>query len=170
MAIKRPSEKRIDPLPIWQDAGWRVKRGKLVPGPGRPSKTSRLFKLVAEKLPYEGFKDVRKTVEQEFGTTIEGVYLAHDSMGVARYGGRGNVFNRLATHKKRYALQLIYFSFYVIENKSHEREIETVILRAAGPQMVLNTRKIAYGLHPGDVRDYEPGTIFFERGGSGDFI
>jgi hypothetical protein len=94
---------------------------------------------------------------------LQGVYLAHDSMGVARYGGRGAIFTRLASHKKNYRKQLLYYSFYVIENKPHEREIETALLRAAGPQMVLNTRKIAYGLHPGNIGDYEPDTEFFER-------
>jgi hypothetical protein len=76
-------------------------------------------------------------------------------MGVARYGGRGDIFNRLATHKRDYQKQLQFFSFYVIANKTHEREIETVILRAAGSQMTLNTRKIACGLHPGNIADYE---------------
>jgi hypothetical protein len=84
-------------------------------------------------------------------------------MGVARYGGRGAIFSRLATRKKRYPKELQYFSFYVIANKAHEREIETVILRAAGPQMTLNTNKVALGLHPGNIADYEPGTHFFER-------
>ncbi len=101
-------------------------------------------------------------MEQE-GEHLEGVYFAHDSMGVARYGGRGAIFSRLSAHRKKYPKQLLFYSFYVIENKSHEREIETAILRAAGPQMTLNTRKVAYGLHPGNIGDYEPGTKFFER-------
>jgi hypothetical protein len=84
-------------------------------------------------------------------------------MGVARYGGRGQIFKRLASHKKKYPTQLLYFSFYVIEQKQHEREIETIILRAAGPQMTLNTRKIALGTEPGNVHDYELGTNFFQR-------
>jgi hypothetical protein len=99
------------------------------------------------------------------GEHLEGVYFAHDSMGVARYGGRGAIFNRLSAHRKKYPKELLFYSFYVIENKSHEREIETAILRAAGPQMTLNTRKVAYGLHPGNIGDYEPGTKFFERQG-----
>jgi hypothetical protein len=65
--------------------------------------------------------------------------------------------------KKGFSKELRYFSFYVIAKKSHQREIETVILRAAGPQMTLNTRKIAPGLHPGNISDYEPGTNFVER-------
>jgi hypothetical protein len=77
--------------------------------------------------------------------------------------GRGQIFNRLTAHKKAYPDQVMYFSFYVIANKNHEREVETAILRAAGPQMILNTKKVGDGIEPGDVRDYEPGTEFFER-------
>jgi hypothetical protein len=29
--------------------------------------------------------------------------------------------------------------------------------------MTLNTNKVALGLHPGNIADYEPGTHFFER-------
>ena len=92
-----------------------------------------------------------------------GVYMAHDSFGVARYGGRGNIFSRLRSHKRKYFRELLYFSFYIIENKTHEREIENVILRAAGPQMVLNQRKVRDGIDTGWVGDYEPGTKFFRR-------
>lgn len=92
-----------------------------------------------------------------------GVYMAHDSMGVARYGGRGNIISRLAMHKKNYPKELLYFSFYIIANKSHEREIETAILRAAGGQMNLNERKVREGIAVGNVSDFEPGTYFFER-------
>ncbi len=89
--------------------------------------------------------------------------MAHDSMGVARYGGRGSIFSRLDRHRKDYPDELLYFSFYVISNKAHEREIETAILRAAGGQMVLNERKVRMGLENGNVSDYEPGTWYFER-------
>jgi hypothetical protein len=118
--------------------------------------------MIAEKLPYECLPAIKKHLEKN-GDAVQGVYLAHDSMGVARYGGRGSILSRLAAHKRKYPTQLRYFSFYVVANKAHEREIETAILRAAGPQMTLNTRKVASGILPGDIRDYEPGTIFFER-------
>lgn len=91
--------------------------------------------------------------------------MAHDSMGVARYGGRGSIFNRLASHKRKYPKELLYFSFFIIKNKNHEREIETALLRAAGSQMVLNQRKVRTGLEVGSVGDYEPGTHFVERQG-----
>jgi hypothetical protein len=66
-------------------------------------------------------------------------------------------------HKRKYYKELVYFSFYIIENKTHENEIENVILRAAGPQMILNLRKVRDGIDPGRVGDYEPGTKFFRR-------
>jgi len=91
------------------------------------------------------------------------VYLAHDSIGVARYGGRGQIFSRLRKHKEKYPLELCYFSFYTIAGKKNEREIETALLRAAGPQLILNTRKVQDDITKGDVKDYEPGTSFFER-------
>lgn len=158
---KRFSKKRVEEV-IWEDDSWAIRSGKLIPGPGRPKKTARLFSLVGEKLPFEGLTAIRKHLESD-GVLLRGVYLAHDSMGYARYGGRGLIFDRLASHKRKYPAQLIYFSFYTIANKAHEREIETIILRAAGPQMALNTRKIASSFEPGNIQDYEPGTEFFER-------
>ncbi|MGH9453167.1 MAG: hypothetical protein ACRD2O_04265 [Terriglobia bacterium] len=62
-----------------------------------------------------------------------GVYVAHDSMGYARYVGRGDIFARLRSCQDAQVLELKYFSFYVVPKKNHEREIETVLIRAAGP-------------------------------------
>jgi hypothetical protein len=160
---KRTSRKQISGA-LWQSAEWLVKPGKLVPRPGRPSKASHLFRYVAEKLPFDSLESVEKFMVSE-GEHLHGVYFAHDSMGVARYGSRGAIFNRLSSHRRNRPKELLYYSFYVIENKNHEREVETAILRAAGPQMTLNKRKVASGLHPGNIGDYEPGTKFFERQG-----
>jgi hypothetical protein len=161
MPNKRTSRKQVNDT-VWQSTEWLVKPGKLIPGPGRPAKARRLFRYVAEKLPFDSLDDVRRHMIEEH---LDGVYLAHDSMGVARYGGRGAIFNRLSARRRKYPKELLYYSFYVIGSKGYEREIETAILRAAGPQMTLNTRKVAYGLHPGNIGDYEPGTKFFERQG-----
>lgn len=163
---KKPSKKETW-SEVWNDADWRVVAGHLKPGPGRPSKTSHLFKYVAEKLPFDSLSNVRKAVTGYAERDLEGVYLAHDSMGIARYGGRGHIFGRLAAHRRKYPKQLQYYSFYVIANKNHEREIETALLRAAGSQMIFNTKKIASGLETGNVQDYEPGTIFLERKNQG---
>ena len=84
-------------------------------------------------------------------------------MGAARYIGRGSVFSRLAAHKKEHPHELVYFSFYIVEEKQHEREIETLLIRAAGPQLEFNDRKKRIGINSGNIRDYEPGTSFYER-------
>lgn len=159
--VKRPSRKTTAET-LWAEDGWVVVRGKLTPRTGRPTKVGRLFQYVAEKLPYAALGRVRKWMTEN-SSHLEGVYLAHDSMGTARYGGRGQIFNRLAAHRKKYPRELTYFSFYVVKDKKHEREIETAILRSAGPQMTLNQRKVRAGIDPGNIADYEPGTLFFER-------
>jgi hypothetical protein len=143
------------------------KNGEWVVFSGRVSGQSKggdrsLFRCVAEKLPWTSLADVNANLKA-LGIRREGVYLAHDSFGVARYGGRGRIFSRLRSHKRKYSRELTYYSFYIIKDKIHEREIENVILRAAGPQLVLNQRKVRDGIEPGSVRDYEPGTRYYRR-------
>jgi hypothetical protein len=147
---------------VLKDGGWNVMTGKLVPGKGRPELVESIFEVIAEKIPYAALGKCEADMKK-YGYTAEGVCLAHDSMGVARYGGRGDIYVRLAAHLKKYPRELAYFSFYTIKDKKHEREIETVILRAAGPQLILNERKVRDDIEKGDVRDYEPGTEFYER-------
>ena len=60
-------------------------------------------------------------------------------------------------------LELVYFSFYVVLHKKHEREIETLLIRAAGPLLQFNTRKKRVSIMPGNIKDYEAGTFFYER-------
>jgi len=159
---KRPSTKVVSGT-VWTDnQNWTVVEGKLKPAPGRPSKTERLFLYVGEKLPFGCLNDVWCKISNDHGDP-EGIYLAHDSMGAARYGGRGRIFNRLYSHQRKYPKELLYFSFYVIRSKNHERELETAILRAAGPQMILNKRKVRSDISTGNITDYEPGTLFFAR-------
>ncbi len=159
---KRPCRKDVAGN-VWTDnADWVVVEGRLVPQPGKPPKTRHLFECVAEKLPFDCLSDIRKHLKDN-DRDREGVYMAHDSMGVVRYGGRGQIFTRLAEHKRDHPKELLYFSFWIIKDKKHERELETAILRAAGPQMILNTRKVRAGIEVGNVQDYEPGTRFFER-------
>lgn len=142
--------------------GWKVVTGSLKRGRGRPLGAGPIFEVVAEKLPFAALAPCERDMKK-YNYRLEGVYLAHDSFGVARYGGRGQIFTRLAAHKKRYPRELVYFSFYTIASKQHERDIETVILRAAASSLTLNTRKVRDGIDAGDVRDYEPGTEFYER-------
>jgi len=154
--------KRVDGDSIFANKEWTVLIGEMRPTSRERRKGNHLFKYVGEKLPWDSLVKVGGYLKR-LGIKREGVYLAHDSMGVARYGGRGRIFSRLRRHKRKYYKELVYYSFFIIENKAHERDIENVILRAAGPQMILNQRKVRDGIEPGRVADYEPGTKFFRR-------
>ncbi len=92
-----------------------------------------------------------------------GIYLAHDSMGAVRYAGRGAIFSRLRARKNVHGLELAYFSFYVIADKKHEREVETLVIRATSHLLSFNERKKRPTIESGNIRDYEPGTFFYER-------
>ncbi|MGD7195460.1 hypothetical protein ACQUJT_21595 [Ralstonia pseudosolanacearum] len=136
----------------------KKKRGR------RPAaaKTEHLFRVVGEKLPFSALAHVKKHL-QENGYSSQGVYVAHDSMGCPRYIGRGNIFQRLAARKKAKQLELEYFSFYVVADKKHEREIETLLIRAAEFLLEFNDRKKRIGIAPGSVNDFEAGTVFYLR-------
>lgn len=158
---KKPSRKS-SVVRVWADAQWTVGYGRLIPGPGRPAKQSHLFKVVGEKLPIEALDAVRKELHER-GLGEEGVYVAHDSMGYARYVGRGRIFSRLKARAKHNILEVKYFSFYVVQAKPHEREIETLLIRVASAMLYFNERKKRLNLSPGNIRDYEPGTKFYAR-------
>lgn len=160
---KKPSTKTITQK-VWVGSNWTIQYGHLKRGAGRPAKTARLFQYLGEKLPFDALDDVQSHFVSD-GTSVQGVYVAHDSMGSPRYIGRGSVFTRLRAHKKAHAHELVYFSFYMVEDKQHEREIETLLIRAAGDQLEFNDRKKRVGIQPGNIRDYEPGTVFYERQG-----
>ena len=147
---------------MWVDTEWSVEYGELKRPQGRPQAGSRLFRFLGEKIPFEALDAVRIHFKSDESSPM-GVYVAHDSMGTARYIGRGNVFGRLKSHKKKHPKELVYFSFYIVADKQHEREIETLLIRAAGPQLEFNDRKKRVGIKPGNVRNYEPGTCFYER-------
>jgi hypothetical protein len=147
---------------VWKSERHRVGFGRLDPVPGQKPIVGNLFLCIGEKLPFECLLEVRKHVRaQKFHP--DGVYMAHDSFGVPRYGGRGRIFSRLASRKRKYPDELAYFSFYIVKQKNHEKELENAILRAAGPQMAINKVKVRTGPQPGSVRDYEPGTHFYRR-------
>ncbi len=143
--------------------GWKVVRGKRPPKHAH-ALTTPLFVAVGEKLPYETLKEVRRDIKKHLKVaTVEGVYLAHDSVGVARYAGRGKIFARLHQHQMRHPSELKYFSFYVMNDKIHEKEIETLCIRVAGPQLLFNTQKKREDIRAGSVRDWEAGTLFYKR-------
>ena len=158
---KKPSEKR-DKGFVWKDANWTVRWGKLVGSAGHPGKVKSLMSWVGEKIPYTALDDTKQKLQLQ-GAKKEGVYVAHDSMGYARYVGRGDVFKRLAARQKAYPKELVYFSFYLVAEKKHEREIETLLIRLGGAHLQFNERKKRVDISPGNVRDYEAGTNYIER-------
>lgn len=158
---RRPSRKNVQQA-VCTHERWTVCRGRLVPQPGRPDKVASLFKVIAEKIPKACLSVVKKDMAS-LALPGTGIYLAHDSMGAVRYAGRGNIFQRLGTRFKAQPLELWYFSLYVVEDKKHEREIETLVIRATSHQLEFNQRKKRATIEPGNVRDYEPGTYFYER-------
>lgn len=158
---KKPSKKSATQK-VWVDRDWTVYYGELKRGVGRPGKVENLFKYVGEKIPFTCLPEVCHHFKSD-GTPALGVYVAHDSMGTPRYIGRGKIFDRLRQHIKAHPHELVYFSFYVVEEKKHEREIETLLIRAAGDQLEFNEKKRRVGIKPGNVQDYEPGTFFYER-------
>lgn len=158
VSTKKVLEKRI----YGDGTQWTVCFGELKRGKGRPSKTEHLFRVVGEKLPFAAISKVKAHLVQG-GFTTQGVYVAHDSMGCPRYIGRGNIFQRLEARKKSQTLELEYFSFYVVSEKKHEREIETLLIRAAGFLLEFNDKKKRMSIQPGNIRDFEAGTVFYER-------
>jgi hypothetical protein len=159
---KKAAVKTIKIDKLYSDRQWTVHYGKLNPGRGRPEAVRRLFLVLGEKLPFEALKEVKNHLKKR-SLLRTGVYVAHDSMGYARYIGRGNIFQRLTARKATQMLELKYFSFYVVKEKKHEREIETLLIRAAGPLLQFNTKKKRLTISAGNIRDYEAGTLFFER-------
>jgi len=160
---KRPGvkrlEQRLDPIP---SSDWVVHFGRIArAGPGKVARS--LFKLLGEKLPYEYLRDVENYVWENLDIVPRGVYMAHDSMGCPRYIGRGWVFGRLRSHLKKHPRELRYFSFYIVEDRRHEREVETLLIRSASFLTVFNDRKVHDSIQPGSVLDYEVGTRIFER-------
>lgn len=147
-----------------QNSAWTVQYGCLERGRGNPGKTEHLFKVVGEKLPFECLPTVRKHVKEQLELQPRGVYVAHDSMGCPRYIGRGgDVFQRIEARRKAHVRELQYFSFYLVSEKKHEREVETLLIRAAGFLLEFNSRKKRVGIAHGNIRDYEAGTLFYER-------
>lgn len=148
---------------VYKDGSrWNVRFGCLKRRQGNPGKTEHLFRVVGEKLPFASLAAVKRHLEAE-KLGLSGVYVAHDSMGFPRYIGRGAIFTRLKARLQAQVLELAYFSFYVVSDKKHEREIETLLIRAAGPLLYFNTRKKRVSIEVGSIRDYEAGTYFYER-------
>jgi hypothetical protein len=158
----KKSARKVVTGPIGPARGpWKVVGGWLKPGPGHPG-IDNLFALVAEKIPFPYLDEVRRAAKDE-GISPLGVYVAHDSMGWPRYIGRGDVFSRLKARKRAQSQELFYFSLYVIKNRKHTREIETLMIRTAGSLLSFNDKKKRQDQMTGRVTDYEAGTQFVER-------
>ena len=163
---KPPSKKVLEGQILSDKSVWTVHHGVLEPTlQANADDENRLFQVVGEKLPYSSLSAVKNHMRSR-RLSRQGVYVAHDSMGCSRYVGRGNIFSRLEARKKAQPLVLEYYSFYVVRNKNHEREVETLLIRAAGFLLEFNDRKKRVGLAPGNIRDYESGTVFYERHGT----
>jgi hypothetical protein len=160
--VKKTAVKTIKASGVFSDPQWTVNFGELKAGSGPDEEFPRLFEALGEKLPFEALPKVQKYLKGQ-GITQEGVYIAHDSMSYSRYIGRGNIFQRLRACENAHVLELKYFSFYVVKDKKHEREIETLLIRAAGPMLLFNTKKKRLTISAGSISDYEAGTLFFER-------
>ncbi len=143
---------------VWSDQTWSVYAGELTRGRGHPHLLRQLFSVVAEKIPFGAIDSVARDLAT-LDVSPYGVYVAHDSMGYARYIGRGDVFSRLKAKKKAQELELQYFSFYIVADKTHEREIETLLIRAGGPQLHFNSRKKRVDIKPAtfSISSPEPG-------------
>jgi len=160
-SVKRPSTKtEIDG--VFSEGPWKVVFGELRRGRGRPPNVKSVFLAFGEKLPKDSLDNVERAIKDQ-EISREGVYFTHDSLGCARYAGRGSVFTRLRARFKAHPNELLYYSFYLIADKQHEREIETALIRVASHLLVFNKRKKRDDIEPGDVRDYEAGTFYFER-------
>ncbi len=144
-------------------SAWTVHHGVLKRTQGNPGRAAHLFQVVGEKLPFEALAAVRAHVLRSLSLKPYGLYVAHDSMGCPRYIGRGNVFQRLDTRRRAQIQELKYFSFYLVSEKKHEREIETLLIRAASFLLEFNSRKKRVGISHGNICDYEAGTVFYER-------
>lgn len=159
---KKVGRKVTNTEELFANTQWKVVEGRIVPPRGRPPKTKGLFKIIAEKIPFAAFEETKKAVKQEYGN-VYGVYVAHDSMTLPRYIGRGDIFNRLLARRKAHSSELYYFSFYVVEEKIHEREIETLLIHITSTLLQFNERKKKVNLEAGSVLDFEVGTKFIQR-------
>ena len=159
MLAKKPRTRKVIVESVWTDRDrWTVHHGQLALAPGHePS----LFEIIGEKLPWASFSAVNQHLKKD-GLPRTGVYVAHDALGYPRYVGRGKIFPRLRSHKKVHPEELAYFSFYVVDKK-HERDIETLLIRTAGPLLDFNDRKKRVNIEVGRLRDYPGPTRFYER-------
>jgi len=159
LSRRKPPVRKVILEPVWTDRDrWVVRHGRLARAVDHPPS---VFKVIGEKLPWACFSAVNRHLKNQ-GLPRTGVYVAHDALGYPRYVGRGKIFPRLRSHKKVRPNELAYFSFYVVD-AGHERDIETLLIRTAGPLLDFNNRKKRVAIEVGRLRDYPGPTLFYER-------
>lgn len=133
-----------------------------VKAPKGPRTTSFLT-LTGELLPRDSWS--------ELPANISGVYVLFDSSETARYVGISNdVRTRLGKYfaghlqadddKRTVAVS---FSVFMVSNRKHARELESLLIHVLGPALFLNKRKQRrYGIRP-DVKVFEAGTLLLQR-------
>ena len=78
-----PRSKRVDGELIKVNEDWNIQVGELQPIARGAHRRDHLFKYVAEKLPWDALPRVGRYLNRR-GVKRIGVYMAHDSFGVAR--------------------------------------------------------------------------------------
>ena len=156
---KRAAVKKIEADVRDGSGKWVARFGKLDPGRGRQTAVPNLFQVVGEKLSFEALSAVDKHlgILASKGIRRKGVYVAHESMGYARYIWRGGIFPRLRACLSKHSSELVYFSFYIVKEKQHEREIEPLLIHSAGPLLQFNTKKKDLPRAPGIFLTTKPG-------------
>lgn len=80
---KARSRKVVRDRSIWGDQRWRIARGELKRGRGRPR--PKLFLVIAEKLPFESIRAVNQTMRalarRRGWSVIRGVYVLTTQWG-----------------------------------------------------------------------------------------
>jgi hypothetical protein len=145
------------------DRDWVVKFGVVSSTLRNQRFRAPFFDVVGEKIPFTALNAVARHLKARLKRRPNGIYVAHDSMGWPRYVGRGSIFGRLKSRHKKGRRELYYFSFYVLKDKEREKEIETMLIRAAGPLLHYNVQKKRIDTRAGSLRDYGVGTRFYER-------
>lgn len=132
----------------------RARRGRRKPS---------FLTLIGEMLPRESWL--------ELPDHVSGVYVLFDSSETARYVGiasdvrarlRQYFTGRLKDDDDKRAITAS-FSVFMVSNRKHARELESLLVHVLGPALFLNERKQrAFGVRP-DAKVFEAGTLVLQR-------
>ncbi len=119
--------------------------------------------LVGEMLPREAWR--------ELPDHVAGVYVLFDSSETARYVGiasdvrarLGQYFTGSLEGDNDKRAITASFSVFMVSNRKHARELESLLIHVLGPALFLNKRKQrAFGVRP-DAKVFEAGTLVLQR-------